>query len=119
GAGPVIARVEETLMSPETETAEQAARRTEVKVSVDYLPAAEDFRKEYARTMVLETIRSEAKDFFGVQDRQERDTYYYYLVHDGQRVQDTSITLEQLIGPHPQAAHLSLVEEVTAGATAL
>jgi hypothetical protein len=38
-----------------------------------------------------------------------------YLAHDGQRLQDTSTTLGQLIGPHPHAAHFSLVEEITAG----
>jgi hypothetical protein len=92
---------------------EQATQR-EVKVSVDYLPAAEDFRKDYPTTTSIETIRSDAKTFFGVQDRQERDTYFYFLVHDGQRIQDTSITLEQLIGPHTHAAHFSLVEEITA-----
>jgi hypothetical protein len=95
-------------------TSETMTQR-EIKVSVDYLPAATDFHQDFPPQTILETIRTDAKSFFGVQDRQERDTYYYYLAHDGQRIQDTSITLEQLIGPHPHAAHFSLVEEITAG----
>jgi len=93
----------------------EAKPRHEVKVTIDYLPATEDFRKEYSLDTVLETIRSDAKDFFGVQDRQERDAYYYYLAYKGERVRDTNITLGQLIGEHPHAAHLSLVEQITAG----
>src|SRR5439155_15803991 len=37
-------------------------------------------------------------------------TCFYYLTHNGQRIQDTNTTLGQLIGPHPHAAHFSLVE---------
>jgi hypothetical protein len=97
-------------------TTAETRTRQEIKVTVDYLPATEDFRREYVPETVLETVRSDAKSFFGVQDRQERDTYFYYLAHAGQRVQDTNATLGQLIGPHPRAAHFSLVEEITAGA---
>jgi hypothetical protein len=89
--------------------------RQEIKVTTDYLPATQDFHRDYVPDTVLETIRTDAKNFFGVQDRQERDTYFYYLMHDGQRVQDTSTTLGHLIGPHPHAAHFSLVEQITAG----
>jgi hypothetical protein len=96
-------------------TTEQTKTRQEIKVTIDYLPAAEDFHQDYAPETVLETIRSDAKTFFGVQDRQERDRYFYYLTHNGQRLQDTSTTLGHLIGPHPRAAHLSLVEEIIAG----
>lgn len=91
----------------------------EVEVTVDYLPATEDFKKEYSRLVVLETIRTEAMNFFGVQDRTVgRDTYAYYLAHDGARIQNTQITLEQLIGEHAHHADFSLVEEITAGGVA-
>lgn len=91
----------------------------EVQVTVDYLPAIEDFTKEYSRQVVLETIRSAGMSFFGVQDRTVgRDTYKYYLVHDGERIQDTQLTLEQVIGEHANRAHFSLVEEITTGGAA-
>jgi hypothetical protein len=96
-------------------TTEQTKTQQEIKVTIDYLPAVEDFHRDYAPETILETIRTDAKSFFGVQDRQERDRYFYYLAHNGQRLQDTSTTLGQLIGPHPHAAHFSLVEEITAG----
>lgn len=54
-----------------------------VKVTVDYLPASEAFHGGHQRETVLEAIRSEAMAFFGVADRQERDTYRYYLEHGG------------------------------------
>lgn len=91
----------------------------EVHVTVDYLPATEDFRDEYSRQVVLEAIRAAAMSFFGVQDRTVgRDTYTYYLVHDGERIQDTQLTLEQVIGEHAEHAHFSLVEEITTGGMA-
>jgi hypothetical protein len=99
-------------------TTEQTRTRQEIKVTVDYLPAAEDFHQDYPPGNILEAIRSDAKGFFGVQDRQERDRYFYYLVHHGQRIQDTSTMLGQLIGPYPHAAHFSLVEEIIAGTNA-
>jgi len=89
--------------------------RQEIKVTIDYLPATQDFHRDYTGETVLETIRTDAKNFFGVQDRQERDTYFYYLAHNGQRIQDTNTALGQLVGPHPHAAHFSLVEQITAG----
>jgi hypothetical protein len=102
-------------------TQEQQAhgkKHEEVEAIVDYLPATEDFEKEYPRSTVIETIRTDAKNVFGVQDRQERDTYFYYLVFRGERIQDTQITLEQLVGEHEPKAHFSLVEEITAGSAA-
>ncbi len=89
--------------------------RRDVEVIVDYLPATEDFRKDYPADTTLEVIRTDAKNFFGVQDRQERDTYFYYLAYKGERVPDTAITLLQLIGEHLHAAHFALVEQITAG----
>ena len=96
-------------------TTTDAPARQEIKITIDYLPATQDFNQDYPPETVLETIRTDAKNFFGVQDRQERDTYFYYLAHNGQRVQDTNATLGQLVGPHPHAAHFSLVEQITAG----
>jgi hypothetical protein len=92
-----------------------ANARQEVQVTVDYLPATEDFRKDYPSDTTLEVIRTDAKNFFGVQDRQERDTYYYFLAYKGKRVQNTAITLLQLIGQHVHSAHFALVEQITAG----
>lgn len=94
--------------------AETKTKQT-VKVTVDYLPASEAFRHEYTRETVLETIRSQAMAFFGVADRQERDTYKYYLEHDGHRITDTSVTLGSVVGEHAHAAHFNLVEEITPG----
>jgi hypothetical protein len=92
-------------------------KHEEVAAIVDYLPATEDFTKDYPRTTTVETIRTDAKTFFAVQDRQERDTYFYYLVFRGERVRNTQATLEQLVGEHEPKAHFSLVEEITAGGT--
>jgi hypothetical protein len=89
----------------------------EVEVTVDYLPATEDFKREYSRLVVAETVRTDAMSFFGVQDRTVgRDIYTYYLAHDGTRIQNTQITLEQLIGEHAHHAAFSLVEEITQAA---
>jgi hypothetical protein len=86
-----------------------------VKVTIDYLPASEAFHGEYRRETALETIRSEAMTFFGVADRQERDTYRYYLEHGGHRITDTSVTLGSVVGEHARGAHFNLVEEITPG----
>lgn len=91
----------------------ETKKRQEVKVTIDYLPAAKDFHQEYPPATALETIRSDAKAFFQVQDRQERDTYYYYLAYKGDRI-ETSGTLGDLV-EHAHAAHFSLVEQITAG----
>lgn len=106
------------MATQETHIPPQGEKHEDVEAIVDYLPATEDFKKEYARTTVVETIRTDAKNFFHVQDRQERDTYFYYLVFRGERIQDTQVTLEQLVGEHEPKAHFTLVEEITAGAAA-
>lgn len=90
-------------------------KKQQVKVNVDYLPATEDYKEEYAKDTVVETVRTDAKNFFGVQDRQERDTYFYYLTHKGARVEDTNVTLDELVTG--KSAHLTLVEQITAGAS--
>jgi len=91
----------------------------EVDVNVDYLPATEDFRQDYPRAAVLETIRAGAMRFFHVEDRTVgRDTYTYYLAHHGQRIQNTQVTLGQVIGEHARHANFSLIEEITTGGAA-
>ena len=92
----------------------EAKTRQGVKVRVDYLPATKEFEKEYPPEAVVEAIRSEAKNFFGVQDRQERDTYFYYLAFRGERVENTNVTLDTLV-KNAKAVHFSLVEQITAG----
>lgn len=88
----------------------------EVGVKVDYLPAAEDFRDDYQRGTVLEAIRADTMRFFHVEDRTVgRDTYRYYLAHDGQRIQNTQVTLGQVIGEQARHANFSLIEEITTG----
>jgi hypothetical protein len=92
----------------------EATKKQQVKVDVDYLPATDDFEQEYSSETIVETIRTDAKNFFGVQDRQERDTYFYYLSFRGERVENTSVPLSQLV-KKAKAAHFSLVEQITAG----
>jgi hypothetical protein len=92
----------------------EAKKKQDVKVKVDYLPATEDFKKDYQPESLVETVRTDAKNFFGVQDRQERDTYFYYLTYKGERVENTNVALDELI-EKGKSAHFSLVEQITAG----
>lgn len=91
----------------------EKGKKQDVKVKVDYLPSTEDFKKKYAEDTAVETVRADAKNFFGVQDRQERDTYFYFLTYKGTRVENTNQTLEELV--KGKSAHLTLVEQITAG----
>jgi hypothetical protein len=86
-----------------------------VQVTVDYLPAAKPFHNDFVETTTVETVRTEAMNFFGVRDRQERDTYKYFLEFEKVRVTDTSKTLRQLLGSERGGAHFNLIEEVTKG----
>lgn len=85
-----------------------------VKVSVDYLPAAAPFKQDFEETESLEAVRAAAMEHFGVRDRQERDTYHYWLHFEGQRISDTNQTLAQLIGKK-RHGKFDLVEEITPG----
>lgn len=87
----------------------------DVHVTVDYLPATKPFERAYARTTMVETVRTDAMAFFGVRDRQERDTYRYFLELSGSRITNTQQTLDQLLGPHRRGAHFNLVEQITPG----
>lgn len=101
----------------QADPAAQAANENRpVQVTVNYLPAAGPFREEYPHGAILETMRGQAMEFFGVQDRQERDTYRYYLEFEGERLTDTSQTLGDLVGERRRGAHFNLIEEITPGA---
>jgi Ni,Fe-hydrogenase III component G len=91
----------------------EAKKKQRVKVTVDYLPATEDLKRDYEAETLVETVRTDAKSFFGVQDRQERDTYFYYLAYKGERIENTNVTLDDLV--RGKSAHFSLVEQITAG----
>ncbi len=86
-----------------------------VQVTVDYLPATKPFHKDFGETTVVEAVRAEAMTFFGVRDRQERDTYRYFLEFEKARVTNTAQTLRDLLGPKRRGAHFNLIEEVTPG----
>src|SRR2546422_10425684 len=102
----------------QAESAVQAAKRTRpVRVTVSYLPAAAPFRESYSPDTVLEDIRGAAMVFFEVKDRQERDTYRYYLEFEGERLTDTSRTLGDVIGERRRGVHFNLIEEITPGAS--
>ena len=86
-----------------------------IQVTVDYLPATKPFHKDFEETTTVEVVRAEAMTFFGVRDRQERDTYRYFLEFEKARVTNTAQTLRDLLGPNRRGAHFNLVEEVTPG----
>jgi hypothetical protein len=94
--------------------AQAKPEREAVKVSVDYLPAAGPFKKDFEETAILESVRTEAMAHFDVRDRQERDTYHYWLHFEGQRISDTNQTLAQLLGKK-RHGKFDLVEEITPG----
>lgn len=86
-----------------------------VQATVDYLPAAAPFHGEFSPSDAVEAVRAAAMAFFGVSDHADRDTYKYWLEFEGERVQDTSVTLSTLLGEHRRGAHFNLVEEITKG----
>jgi hypothetical protein len=97
---------------------ERAAHRPEtIRVVVSYLPAAHPFERAYPPETTAETVRVDAMAFFHVSDRQERDTYRYFLELHGVRITNTSVTLAQLAAEHGHRhdLHFHLVEEITAG----
>lgn len=94
----------------------QTAKESDVvQVTVDYLPAATPFHHRFDEDTTLEVVRTRAMEFFGVKDRQERDSYHYWLEFDGQRITDTNQTLSHLLGEHRRGAHFNLIEEITPG----
>jgi hypothetical protein len=86
----------------------------DVQVTVDYLPAALPFHREYPRSTPVGTVRADAMSFFGVQDHQDRDKHEFFLEFEAHRLTNLSETLDQLLG-HRQAAKFNLVEQITPG----
>jgi len=87
----------------------------DVEVTVEYLPAAKPFHHSFAESTTLGTVRTDAMQYFGVSDHQDRDTHQFFLEFKGQRLTNPAQTLEQLLGPHRKEAHFNLVEQITAG----
>ena len=98
---------------PETDTPMLGDLR-EIQVTVDYLPAAAPFQHRYAPETIVEAVRVAAMKFFGVQDRQERDTYRYFLEIGGTRITDTSQPISNFV-EHGHELHFHLVEQITPG----
>jgi hypothetical protein len=90
-------------------------RTAEVDVTVEYVAATTPFRRKYPETTVVETVRTDAMAYFGVRDRVERNTYTYYLAFEGQRITNTSQTLQTLLGEHRRGAKFNLIEEIKPG----
>ena len=92
-----------------------AAGREIVDVKVDYLPAPSPFVRKYKDETTVETVRTESMTFFGVKDYQDRNIHKFFLEFEGRVLENTSQTLEQLLGPHQRSAHFNLIERVTQG----
>ncbi len=86
-----------------------------VETVVDYLPATASFKKDYDDETVLSAVRSEAMAFFQVKDYTDRDTHQFFLEFAGQRITDTSKTLEQVLGRDRRHAKFNLVQQITPG----
>jgi hypothetical protein len=86
-----------------------------VEVKVDYLPSPAKFVRKYRDETVIETIRTDAMTFFGVKDFQDRNIHKFFLEFEGHVLENTSQTLDQLLGPHRRSAHFNLIERVTQG----
>jgi len=86
----------------------------EIQVSVSYLPAVASFHHRYAPETTVETVREAAMKLFGVQDRQDRDTYRYFLEIGGSRITDTSQPISNIV-EHGHELHFHLVEQITPG----
>lgn len=100
--------------APQTDPAPTADQH-EIEVQVDYLPAAAPFHGRFTPETTVETVRTAAMAFFGVQDRQERDTYHYFLECAGTRITDTSQPISNFV-EHGHQLHCHLVEQITPGA---
>jgi len=86
-----------------------------VEVSVDYLPSPKQFHQSYKDATVIETVRIDAMNFFGVKDFQDRNTHKFFLEFEGRSLENTGETLGQLLGPHRRGAHFNLIERVIQG----
>src|SRR6267154_2931337 len=81
-----------------------------VKVSADYLPSPKKFHHTFNDETVVETVRVDAMTFFGVKDFQDRNIHKFFLEFEGRVLENTSQTLEQLLGEHRKSAHFNLIE---------
>ncbi len=88
----------------------------EVQVTVNYLPATRPFHRAYPGSTTLGTVRTDAMNFFGVQDHTDRNRYEYFLEFEGKRITNLLETLDALLGPHRRGAEFHLVEQITPGA---
>jgi hypothetical protein len=86
-----------------------------VRVSADYLPSPKEFHHNYQDETVVETVRIDAMTFFGVKDFQDRNIHKFFLEFESRVLENTSQTLEQLLGRHRRSAHFNLIERVTQG----
>jgi hypothetical protein len=100
--------------APQTDKA-KAGDPHDIQVKVDYLPAAAPFHDRFPPETPAESVRAAAKTFFGVEDRQERDTYHYFLDCGGTRITDTSQPISTFV-EHGHQLHCHLVEQITPGA---
>src|SRR5713101_4454491 len=86
----------------------------EVRVTVEYLPAAKSFHREYPRETTLGTVQADAMSFFRVRDHRDRDTHRFFLEFHGQRLTNLGETLHQLLG-EKREGEFHLVEQITPG----
>lgn len=101
--------------APDSVVGRTQVDREVIEVKVDYLPAPSPFVREYGDETVVETIRTDAMNFFGVKDYQDRNTHKFFLEFEGRVLENIGETLEQLLGPHRRSAHFNLIERVTQG----
>jgi hypothetical protein len=99
----------------EQHTEHPELRREVVEVTVAYLPAPKPFHRKYGDETVIGVIRTDAMQFFGVHDHQDRDKHEFFLEFEGRRLADMSETLEKLLGRHRREAHFNLIEQIMQG----
>jgi hypothetical protein len=101
--------------APDSLVGRTAVDREVIEVKVEYLPSPAPFVRKYKDETVIETIRTDAMTFFGVKDYQDRNIHKFFLEFEGRVLENTSETLDQLLGPHRRSAHFNLIERVTQG----
>ncbi len=105
----------EASAAPDAVLERAGVDRAVIEVKVEYLPAPAPFVREYDEKTTVGTVRMDAMSFFGVKDYQDRNIHKFFLEFDGRLLENTSQTLEQLLGPHRRSAHFNLIEQVTQG----
>jgi hypothetical protein len=97
------------------QTANEVGAEQAAAITVDYLPAAVPFKKDYDDETVVSTVRSDSMGYFQVSDHKDRDQHEFFLEFEGKRLTDTSRTLEQIFGRDRRHAKFNLVEQITPG----